>query len=87
LSTVRYYASNFQYLQYIPLWHHWLLSFNSTLDYAEPLGKTTALRLFELFRRRPGQRARVSRETLGPGTTSASATPMGAICGWSIAWS
>ena len=43
LSTVRYYASNFQYLQYIPLWHHWLLSFNSTLDYAEPLGKTTAL--------------------------------------------
>ena len=43
LSTVRYYASNFQYLQYIPLWQHWLLSFNSTLDYAEPLGKTTAL--------------------------------------------
>ena len=43
LSTVRYYASNFQYLQYIPIWQQWLLSFNSTLDYAEPLGKTTAL--------------------------------------------
>jgi outer membrane protein insertion porin family len=43
LSSVRYYATNFQYLQYIPIWHKWLLSFNSTLDYASPLGKTTAL--------------------------------------------
>jgi len=43
LSTVRYYATNFQYLQYIPLWKKWLLSFNSTFDYAEPIGKTTAL--------------------------------------------
>jgi outer membrane protein insertion porin family len=43
LSTVRYYASNFQYLQYIPVWGKWLLTFNSTLDYAEPLGKTTGL--------------------------------------------
>ncbi|MGO9992493.1 MAG: outer membrane protein assembly factor BamA [Steroidobacteraceae bacterium] len=43
ISTVRYYASNFQYLQYIPIWRKWLLSFNSTLDYAEPLGRTTAL--------------------------------------------
>jgi outer membrane protein insertion porin family len=42
-STVRYYASNFQYLQYIPVWRKWLLTFNSTLDYAEPLGKTTGL--------------------------------------------
>lgn len=42
-STVRYYASNFQYLQYIPVWGKWLLTFNSTLDYAEPLGKTTGL--------------------------------------------
>jgi outer membrane protein insertion porin family len=43
ISTVRYYATNFQYLQYIPIWRKWLLSFNSTLDYAEPLGKTTGL--------------------------------------------
>jgi outer membrane protein insertion porin family len=43
LSTVRYYATNFQYLQYIPIWRKWLLSFNSTFDYAEPLGRTTAL--------------------------------------------
>jgi outer membrane protein insertion porin family len=43
ISTIRYYATNFQYLQYIPVWRKWLLTFNSTLDYAEPLGKTTAL--------------------------------------------
>ncbi len=43
LSTVRYYATNFQYLQYIPLWKKWILSLNSTFDYASPLGKTTAL--------------------------------------------
>jgi outer membrane protein insertion porin family len=43
ISTIRYYATNFQYLQYIPVWRKWLLTFSSTLDYAEPLGKTTAL--------------------------------------------
>jgi outer membrane protein insertion porin family len=43
LSTVRYYATNFQYLQYVPIWRKWILSFNSTFDYASPLGKTTAL--------------------------------------------
>jgi outer membrane protein insertion porin family len=43
LSTVRYYTSNFQYLQYVPIWRKWLLSFNSTIDYAAPLGSTTAL--------------------------------------------
>jgi len=43
LSTVRYYATNFQYLQYIPVWRKWLMTFNSTVDYAEPVGRTTAL--------------------------------------------
>jgi outer membrane protein insertion porin family len=43
VSTVRYYTSNFQYLQYVPLWRKWLLSFNATVDYAAPLGRTTAL--------------------------------------------
>ncbi len=43
LSSVRYYTSNFQYLQYIPVWRKWLLSINATIDYAEPLGSTTAL--------------------------------------------
>jgi outer membrane protein insertion porin family len=43
LSTVRYYTSNFQYLQYIPVWRKWLVSLNATIDYAAPLGGTTAL--------------------------------------------
>ncbi len=42
-SEVRYYATNFQYLQYVPIWHKWLLSFNSQVDYASPLGRSTSL--------------------------------------------
>ena len=42
-SNVRYYATNFQYLQYVPIWRSWLLSFNSQVDYASALGRTTAL--------------------------------------------
>jgi len=43
LSDVRYYATNFQYLKYVPLWHKWLLSYNATVDYASAVGSTTAL--------------------------------------------
>jgi outer membrane protein insertion porin family len=43
LSDVRYYATNFQYLKYVPLWGRWLLSYNATVDYASALGDTTAL--------------------------------------------
>ena len=43
VSNVKYYSTNFQYLQYVPIWRKWLLSFNSTLDFASPLGSTTAL--------------------------------------------
>src|SRR6185437_5797603 len=42
-STVRYYATNFQYLQYVPLWKKWLLSLNAQVDYASALGRTTGL--------------------------------------------
>src|SRR6202030_788055 len=42
-SDVRYYATNFQYLQYVPVWRKWLLSFNAQIDYASALGRTTAL--------------------------------------------
>jgi outer membrane protein insertion porin family len=43
VSDVRYYATNFQFLQYVPVWRKWLLSFNAQVDYASALGKTTAL--------------------------------------------
>ena len=42
-SDVRYYATNFQFLQYVPIWRKWLLSFNAQIDYASALGHTTAL--------------------------------------------
>jgi outer membrane protein insertion porin family len=42
-SDVRYYATNFQFLQYVPVWKKWLLSFNAQIDYASALGRTTAL--------------------------------------------
>ena len=42
-SNVRYYATNFQWLKYVPVWRKWLLSFNATVDYASALGRTTAL--------------------------------------------
>ncbi len=43
ISSIRYYTSNFQYLQYVPVWRKWLLAFNASVDYASPLGSTTAL--------------------------------------------
>jgi outer membrane protein insertion porin family len=43
LSDVRYYATNLQFLQYVPIWKKWLLSFTAQVDYASALGKTTAL--------------------------------------------
>jgi outer membrane protein insertion porin family len=43
VSNVRYYSTNFQFLQYIPIWRKWLLSINSTLDFANPIGSTTSL--------------------------------------------
>ena len=42
-SDVRYFATNFQFLQYIPLWGKWLLSYNASIDYAQSMGKTTFL--------------------------------------------
>ena len=42
-SNVRYYATNLQFLQYVPVWRKWLLSFNAQVDYAAALGSTTAL--------------------------------------------
>ncbi len=42
-SDVRYYATNFQFLQYVPIWRKWLFSVNSQIDFAAALGRTTAL--------------------------------------------
>ncbi|MDE1922885.1 MAG: outer membrane protein assembly factor BamA [Gammaproteobacteria bacterium] len=42
-SNVRYYALNYAFIKYVPLWHQFVLSENASLDYASPLGRTTAL--------------------------------------------
>ncbi len=42
-SDVRYYALNYQFIKYIPVWRKWLLSDQFTIDYASALGHTTSL--------------------------------------------
>jgi outer membrane protein insertion porin family len=42
-SDVRYYALNYEFIQYIPLWWKNLLSLHAAVDYGSPLGSTTAL--------------------------------------------
>jgi outer membrane protein insertion porin family len=42
-SDIKYYATNLQFLQYVPIWRKWLLSLNAQVDYAAALGSTTAL--------------------------------------------
>jgi outer membrane protein insertion porin family len=43
LSDVRYYALNYEFIKYVPLWGKWVLSDNASFDFASALGKTTAL--------------------------------------------
>ena len=43
LSDVRYYALNYEFVKYVPLFGKWLISENAALDFAAPLGRTNAL--------------------------------------------
>ncbi len=42
-GDVRYYALNYEFVKYLPLWGKWLLTDNAIIDYASALGHTTAL--------------------------------------------
>jgi outer membrane protein insertion porin family len=42
-SDVSYYALNYEFLQYVPIWRKYLLSVHAAVDYGSPLGRTTAL--------------------------------------------
>jgi len=42
-SDVTYYALNYQFLQYVPLWRKYLMSLHAAVDYGSPLGSTTSL--------------------------------------------
>jgi outer membrane protein insertion porin family len=43
VSDVHYYALNYQFVKYIPVTKKWIISEAATIDYAGPLGGTTAL--------------------------------------------
>lgn len=43
LSDVQYYALNYEFVKYVPIWKKWIFSFNAAFDYASALGKTTAV--------------------------------------------
>jgi outer membrane protein insertion porin family len=43
LSDVRYYAVNYEFIKYVPIYKKWLLSDNATIDYGSALGHTTGL--------------------------------------------
>jgi outer membrane protein insertion porin family len=42
-SDVSYYALNYEFLQYVPLWRKYLLSLHAAVDYGSPMGSTTSL--------------------------------------------
>ncbi|MBK7249996.1 MAG: outer membrane protein assembly factor BamA [Gammaproteobacteria bacterium] len=48
-GDVKYWVGNYEYLQYLPLWGRWTLSFNALLGYGDALGGTTALPPFRQF--------------------------------------
>jgi outer membrane protein insertion porin family len=77
-SDVRYYATNFQFLQYVPLWHKWLLSLNSQVDYASAVGKTTALPPYlNYFAGGPDSVRGYRESTLGPRDNIGYGNPFG----------
>ncbi len=43
LSDVQYYALNYEFVKYFPIWKKWIFSLNASYDYASALGKTTAV--------------------------------------------
>jgi outer membrane protein insertion porin family len=43
LSDVRYYQTNFDFIRYFPVIGPWVISLQSTIDYASALGSTTSL--------------------------------------------
>jgi outer membrane protein insertion porin family len=77
-SDVRYYATNLQFLQYIPIWHKWLLSYNASVDYASAVGKTTFLPPYlNYFAGGPDSVRGYRESTLGPRDNIGIGNPFG----------
>ena len=78
VSSVRYYALNTQYLQYIPIWRKWLLAYNAGIDYASSLGKTTFLPPYlNYFAGGPDSVRGFRESTLGPRDNIGYGNPFG----------
>jgi outer membrane protein insertion porin family len=43
VSDVSYYALNYEFMQYLPVWRQTVMSFHAAVDYGAPLGSTTSL--------------------------------------------
>jgi outer membrane protein insertion porin family len=77
-SDVKYYATNLQFLQYVPIWHKWLLSYNASVDYASALGKTTFLPPYlNYFAGGPDSVRGYRESTLGPRDNIGIGNPFG----------
>ena len=77
-SEVHYYATNMQFLTYIPIWHKWLLSYNASVDYASALGKTTFLPPYlNYFAGGPDSVRGFRESTLGPRDNIGIGNPFG----------
>jgi outer membrane protein insertion porin family len=77
-SDVKYYATNLQFLQYIPIWRKWLLSYNASVDYAAALGKTTFLPPYlNYFAGGPDSVRGYRESTLGPRDNIGIGNPFG----------
>jgi outer membrane protein insertion porin family len=77
-SEVKYYATNLQYLQYVPLWGKWLLQYQGNIDYANALGKTTYLPPYlNYFAGGPDSVRGYRESTLGPRDNIGIGNPFG----------
>jgi outer membrane protein insertion porin family len=48
-SVVNYYVANYDFVKYVPIYHHWVASFNLRGSYGNSFGGTTALPPYRLF--------------------------------------
>jgi outer membrane protein insertion porin family len=77
-SDVSYYALNYEFLQYVPVWRKYLLSLHTAVDYGSPLGNTTSLPPYLNYFAGGADSVRGYRDsTLGPRDNIGSGNPVG----------
>jgi outer membrane protein insertion porin family len=77
-SDVGYYALNYEFLQYVPVWRKYLLSLHTAVDYGSALGNTTSLPPYLNYFAGGADSVRGYRDsTLGPRDNIGSGNPVG----------